>query len=49
MRKNIFPSLECLTNWRNAGSLSWPDIGKLATMLKGDIGGVDVRSSKRGN
>ena len=47
MRLNIFPSLECLPHWRNAGGLSWPDIGMLANMLKGEMWREDVGSRGR--
>ena len=39
-----FPSLECMKHWRNAGNLSWPDLGVLATILKGDMWRADVGS-----
>ena len=48
VRLNIFPSLECLPHWRNAGGLSWTDLGMLATMLKGDTCRGDVGSRERG-
>ena len=37
VRPSMLPSLECMPHWSNAGSLSWTDIGMLATMLKGEI------------
>ena len=43
-----FPSLECLPHWSNNGSLYWPDIGMLTTMLKGDMCMGDVGSREIG-
>ena len=48
VRLNIFPSLECLTHWRNIGSLYWPGLGMLTTMLKGEIRMGDVGSREIG-
>ena len=42
------PILECLPHWRNAGSFSWPDLGILDTMLKGEMWRGDVGSMERG-
>ena len=48
VRPNIYPSLECLPHFRNAGSLSWHAIGMLATMFKGEIHRGDFGSRERG-
>ena len=45
---NMFPSLGCLSNWRNYGSLSCPDLDILATILKVLMWRGDVGSRERG-
>ena len=47
VRPNISPGLECLQHWRNAGSLSWPDLVMLNTMLEGETWRGDVVSRER--
>ena len=43
-----FPSLDYLPHWRNAGSFSWPDLGMLDTILKGEMCREDVGFIGRG-